>query len=300
MLRALRSQRADVLVVPFPSNRWQYSALAAASGARQVLMHAFDHGRLASLAFLAARPVAARRGVHDVVQNLGLLRGVGIEPDLAEVPRFNLREADRRRADALLHGIDGPFAAIHAGSARTVLAQAKRWAPQRYAALIEQIVAHAALPCVLLEGPDEAGIARQILDRARCDATIITLHGSLGDAAALLARADVYVGSDSGLAHLAAAVGTPAVTIFAPADPARVCPSGNRDLVVQPARACVPCGQYPWHATRPAIRCRPPLCIDDVTPDMVLGAVQRARRAATVATARGHAAPGAPRVRDER
>src|SRR5205823_7376395 len=83
---------------------------------------------------------------------------------------------------------------------------------------------------VLVEGPDEAGVALEIVNsrdaagsRVRA-VRIVRLTGPLADAAVLLERAALYVGSDSGLAHLAAAVGTPAVTIFAPADPDRVCP----------------------------------------------------------------------------
>jgi ADP-heptose:LPS heptosyltransferase len=56
----------------------------------------------------------------------------------------------------------------------------------------------------------------------------------------LLERATLYVGSDSGLAHLAAAVGTPPVTLFGPADPDRVSPFGYRDLVVQAPKKLQP------------------------------------------------------------
>src|SRR3954453_16737535 len=112
---------------------------------------------------------------------------------------------------------------------------------------------------VLVEGPDEAGVAEEItrtLTPALSDSTaliagrgtgrgsgvaVIRLTGPLGNAAALLERAERFVGSDSGLGHLAAGVGTPAVTLFAPADPDRVCPFGYRHLVVQAPRDCSPC-----------------------------------------------------------
>ena len=92
----------------------------------------------------------------------------------------------------------------------------------------------------------------------------------------MLERAALYVGSDSGLGHLAAAVGTRAVTLFAPADPDRVCPYGNRDLVVQAPTACAPGFLYPWQSARPKMRCRAPLCIETITVDQVLTAVRRA------------------------
>ena len=95
------------------------------------------------------------------------------------------------------------------------------------------------------------------------------LAGPLAAAGVLLKQADIYVGTDSGLAHLAAAVGTRAVTLFAPADPDRVAPFGNRDLVIQPPCACSPCFLYPWEATKPAMRCSPPYCIGMITAEKV-------------------------------
>ena len=138
-----RARRADVYLVPFPSNRWQYSMLAAASGAERRVLHGYPVGRWRALHFLPATRVPARRGIHDVVQNLNLLRELGIEPDETEAPTFAVTDADRARADQLLPGFalakGDPFIAVHAGSARTVLARAKRWPAQNYARLIDAI-----------------------------------------------------------------------------------------------------------------------------------------------------------------
>jgi ADP-heptose:LPS heptosyltransferase len=92
----------------------------------------------------------------------------------------------------------------------------------------------------------------------------------LSQAAAVLARAALYVGSDSGLAHLSAAVGTRAITLFAPADPDRVCPFGNRDLVVKSCNDCSPCFMYPWQRPAPKIKCREPYCIDGIEVERVM------------------------------
>src|SRR5439155_18364233 len=131
---------------------------------------------------------------------------------------------------------------------------------------------------VLLEGPDEQGVAGQILGECSDGLGLdqLKLTGGLGDAAAVLARGALYVGSDSGLAHLAAAVGTRAVTIFAPADPDRVCPFGDRDLVVKPDKPCSPCFMYPWETPYPKMKCRQPFCITEVTVEQVMGVARKA------------------------
>jgi len=279
MIQALRSTRADLLLMPFPSNRWQYSMLALASGAGQVLLHDYPVGRLRALHFVGKR-VPARRGLHDVEQNLRLLRQLGVEPDLREAPRFAVHDDDRAAADMVVGR--GPFIAVHAGSAQTMLAQAKRWPTTKYASLIEAMWREFGLDIVVLEGPDEAGVADAIIANLPLGAPqprIARLVGNLGVAAAVFERAKVYVGSDSGLAHLAAAVGKRAVTIFAPADPERVCPFGNRDLVVKPAKSCSPCFLYPWQSTYPRMYCGQhgqSMCINEVTVDEVMATVRRA------------------------
>jgi ADP-heptose:LPS heptosyltransferase len=279
---AARARRADVYLVPFPSNRWQYSLLAFTSGAKRRILHAYPVGYWRALHVLPSTRVPSQRGIHDVVQNLNLLRALDIEPDVTDAPTFAVNDVDRAKADELL-ALAGvakgePFIVVHAGSANTVLARAKRWPAANYAKLIDAMTREFRLPVALVEGPAEAGVASEItLHLPKSDARVVTvpLRGSLGDAAALLARATLYVGSDSGLTHLAAAVGTPPVTLFGPADPDRVSPFGYRDLVVQAPKNCGPCFLYPWTTPYPKIRCREPYCIDSIDVEQVMETVRR-------------------------
>jgi ADP-heptose:LPS heptosyltransferase len=270
-----RRRKPDVYLVPFPSNRWQYSMLAAMSGARRKLLHAYPVGYWRAMHFIGDR-VPAVRGIHDVHQNLKLLRALEIEPDLEDGPVFPLTDEDRARAGRLLQQVGLPEDAapmvIHAGSAQTVLARAKRWPPERYAQLLQRLERELETTVLLVEGPDEAGVAAQISPSAKS----LKLTGPLGEAGAVLERARLYVGSDSGLAHLAAAVGTPAVTLFAPADPDRVSPFGYRDMVVQAPQSCGPCFTYPWLTPYPSVRCHEPYCVDSITVEMVMAKVRHA------------------------
>jgi heptosyltransferase-2 len=276
-----RRAKADVYLVPFPSNRWQYSLLALFSGAKRRVLHGYPVGKSRALGFVGER-VPAIRGLHDVVQNLRMLKYLGAEPDETEAPRFIVTDGDRARATKILEQIGltarTPFIAIHAGSAVTILAEAKRWPAAKYAQLIETIRGELPHDVVVLEGPDESGVAGEIAgaiaDTDRLH--ILALNGSLGDAAAVLERAALYAGTDSGLAHLAAAVGTRSVTIFAPADPDRVCPFGNRDLVVKPDKPCSPCFMYPWETPYPKMKCTRPFCITEVTVEQVMQKIRMA------------------------
>jgi hypothetical protein len=91
-------------------------------------------------------------------------------------------------------------------------------------------------------------------------------------------------------------VGTAPVTLFAPADPERVCPFGYRDLVVQAPTACAPCFKYPYKTPHPAMACRAPFCIGSIGVDAVLAAARRAAARAGTALPADREAPAAPRT----
>ena len=278
----MRGFRAEAVVLPFPANRWQYRVLARAAmpgrGAR-VVAHRYPVGRWSALGFLANDTVEAEEGLHDVEQNLNLLRAFGIEP-VVEPPRLDV-EPDVAAVRAL--ELERPVV-VHAGCGATVLAKAKRWPPARFAAVIGELRA-AGNEVLLIEGPDEPGVAAEMNAHLDMPCPALPLTGTILESAAVLAACKLYVGTDSGLAHLAAAVGTPPVTIFTVADPARVCPFGYGDLVVRPTDypGPFPDAPYPMAATRPKATYAEPYAIEYVTVGSVvakaLGALSRMARA---------------------
>jgi ADP-heptose:LPS heptosyltransferase len=283
MVREARRRKGGLYVVPFPSNRWQYNALQFSSGAKQRLMHGYPIGKFAALSLLPASRVEGEQGVHDVIQNLRLLEGSGMKVDYNDKPDFPLGSDDHAGASGLLKqaGLkraDG-FVVMHAGSAQTEIGRAKRWPAPLYAMLAQAITRIVKLPTVLVEGPDEAGVSDEItkhIPEGKADVRKVKLAGPLGETAALLSYARAYVGSDSGLAHLSAAVGTPPVTLFAPSDPERVCPFGYRSLVVQVQKMCSPCFAYPWKSCGPRMQCSAPYCIEEIGVEPVMNKLKMA------------------------
>ena len=238
--RELARRHAAAYVVPFPSNRWQYSLLAATAGTRSVVTHEYPTGRWRAgrfAALLRGRTtfVPAERGLHDVPQNLRLLTSLGLDesrlPAGVRRPIFPLDETDRRSGRAMFEG-EG-FVALQAGCGDTVVGKAKR-PPTAFFSDLADSLAERGHAVVVIEGPDERGVGRAVSAGSQSRPPVVELRGPLGAAAALLERASLYVGVDSGLAHVAAAVGTPPVTLFAAADPQRVAPFGHADLVVTP------------------------------------------------------------------
>jgi len=89
--------------------------------------------------------------------------------------------------------------------------------------------------------------------------------------AAVLEAAGLFIGNDSGVTHIAAAVGIPTVAIFGPTDPTVWAPRGKRVEAVCPQTPCAPCTREERTA------CERLRCLDEVEISSVLEAVERAR-----------------------
>jgi heptosyltransferase-2 len=122
-------------------------------------------------------------------------------------------------------------------------------------------------------GPGEKDIAADIIRRAP---QVRDLTGTdLRNAILALASASVAISNDSGLLHVAAALGTPAIGIFGPTSPWHWAPLNPIAAVIE-ARSDVPC--RPCH--KPTCRLKHHQCMRDIPMEEVAAAVQEALRAA--------------------
>jgi ADP-heptose:LPS heptosyltransferase len=149
--------------------------------------------------------------LHEVERALSLVREAGF--DLPEGDDASLRI--KPQAAEALPPFDA-FVAVHPGASVT----ARAWPAERHRDLVRAL-ADEGLPVVVTGGPDELQLAAQVAGPPH--PLVVNLAGALtlGGLAALLQRARVLVAGNTGPAHLAAAVGTPVVSLFAPTVPAQ-------------------------------------------------------------------------------
>jgi heptosyltransferase-2 len=231
--RRLRQARFDVaLILP---NSFETALAGWLSGARWRV--GYGEGRDALLTH--ALPPQADR-VHQVTGYLRLLAPFGVEasptPPSLEIDAARRVEA-RRLLGEVAVPLGGPRVGLQLGAA---LGPAKLWAPTRIAALAARLAARGIHP-ILLGGPQARGLADAV--QAAAAEPIPSLVGRDRPAllAALIAELDALVGADSGPAHVAAAVGVPAVTLFGPTDPRLTAPLGPRQQALWHQPACGPC-----------------------------------------------------------
>ena len=230
--------------------------------------------RLDGLGFLYTHEVPAPRDLHMIRQHLALLEPLGIAPPperMHFVPAETDRRASARWATACGFATDRPFAVIHPGAKWPP----KRWHTDRFAALAGRLQS-LGLQSLVVGSAEECSLVQAVA--APSGDSTFTMAGelSLGALAVLLSHARLFIGNDSGLSHLAAAVGTPAVVLFGPTEPARTGPLQPPSHSLCLPIACRPC---PLYYSRDRCLRGHNFCMDLIEVDAVFRAVRSVLRA---------------------
>lgn len=195
---------------------------------------------------LTHRVPAPREPRHKAATYLALLEAVGLsatEGDAAGCD-YTVSDEERDAAHGLLKRLgvlDGrPVVILHPGANWAH----KRWAPERFAALGDRLAA-AGGQVVITGGPDDRAVAESIRRTMRKPPTVLAGTTSLRQLGACLEQAQLVMSNDTGVLHIAAALGRPLVALFGPTSPALTGPLGDpqRTVVLHHPACCprVPC-----------------------------------------------------------
>jgi lipopolysaccharide heptosyltransferase II len=204
-------------------------------------------GRAWLLTRAVAPPRAGELPAHESHGYCELLRRAGWLESLPQLERICLpvSPAARDEAREKLGRAAGESAAPPrlrvALAPGAVNSRAKCWPAERYAELADRLVAEFSAAVVLFGAASEREVARRIQARMRHRPIDLAGQTTIEELPALLAACDLFVGNDSGAAHVAAAVGLPAVVVFGPTDPERTRPLSPRVTVVREPVSCSPC-----------------------------------------------------------
>lgn len=197
--------------------------------------------------------------VHEVRRALSLVGTLGYAEADDDVHLAVRRPAAGRRGLP-----DGAYVVVHPGAS----VPARAWPAQRHASLVRALVERGRR-VVVTGGPDDRPLTAAVA--AAATAAVLDLGGrtELAELAEVLAGATVVVAGNTGPAHLAAAVGTPVVSLFAPTVPAaRWRPWGVAHELLFVDVPCAGCRAracpVPGHP-----------CLGGVSVDDVVGAVER-------------------------
>jgi lipopolysaccharide heptosyltransferase II len=184
-----------------------------------------------------------REKTHSVEQQLALVGWTGVPVTDRPAARLMVTpeasESVARRLREARVGEGEPFALLHPAAAF----DSKTWAAENFARAVEHLAAR-GLASIAVAGPEEAAVVAEVSRHARTPIVSFT-DCSLPEVTALAARARLFVGNDSGIAHIAAAVSTPSVVVFGSSNVAHWRPwTLAPSEVVREEMTCAPCAGY--------------------------------------------------------
>jgi heptosyltransferase-2 len=188
---------------------------------------------------LTRRPRVPRavRGESQVYYYRAMLAGCGLS--VSALPDVTLRCPDAWRALGLERlGGDARWLGLNPGA---FYGAAKRWLPERFAAVAEIVHRHRGVKVAIVGGAAERPLADAVAAAMRVPARNLCGETRLPELLGVLSALSLLITNDSGPMHLAAALGVPLLAIFGPTDWRETAPFAERARLVREPVYCAPC-----------------------------------------------------------
>jgi len=216
---------------------------------------------------------------HFVEANLLAVQDICVLPKERIYPRIYADEYRVRQFSRLLN-VDAGIVGICVGNGNPSLRNkwlrfgkvyAKGWGIKNIATLIG-LLRKAGNAVVMIGGEAELPLRMYLPKNLLNQSGVWDFIGktTMSEAIALAAVCDCVIGVDTGMQHVAAAVGTPTISIFGPTSPAMCGAYAENAFFVEQVMACRPC-----YATLMYNDCRDRQCLNQITPMMVMTKLQQ-------------------------
>jgi len=173
--------------------------------------------------------------LHHSRHYLHMLRTFGIE---GETQNLTLQLTSEEEARAVETLGEGRWVAINPGAA---YGSAKRWYPERFAAVADTLAGELNVRVVLIGGPGEKQIGQDIEEAMTGECLNLIGETSVREMMAVISRCVLMITNDSGPMHVAAALQVPIIAIFGPTDHTTTYPWSELYQVVRAEVECAPC-----------------------------------------------------------
>lgn len=269
-IKGLRQQHFDLVIDFRAGDRGAITSFLTGAPIRAAMFHRngvpFWRNLLFTHLVVPPEPAAKIRGAAE--QTLRIVRELGIE-EQSVVPRLWVSEEKKKRIATILdqEGISNTeWISINLFSRWKY----KEWVLTKWVEIADWLWDEYRFPILLIGSPEEKPAAEAF--KRECRGSVSNLAGktSLGELAALLSLSRHHIGVDSAAPHIAAAVGTPTITIYGPSDWIDWAPVGSRHRVITPDRQCAPCHKKGCNGTGRSE------CLEELDTEKVKAAIEEA------------------------
>lgn len=232
----IRRGRFDLAILF--QNAFEAALLACAGGVRFRLGYSTDgRGLLLTHRVLRDRAVLA---AHQTEYYLSILRACGWKAETRD-PVIHLASHDLDRADSILETEVGKGEFPVGLGPGAIFGGAKRWPPDRFARIGDRLVQDWGARVLIFGSSRERKICSKVSGSMIHRSLNLCGNTSLNVAMGLISRCRFFVTNDSGLMHVASALGVPTVAVFGPTDHLTTGPKGRKTLIVRHPTECAPC-----------------------------------------------------------
>ena len=181
---------------------------------------------------------------HEAEYSLDILRSIGVDarisPLLMPVKKENEKNAgDLLRENGLRQG--ERFIVLHPGASSV----SKMWPQENFAKAADILIERFGVRALLVSAPEHVKIGEKVMFSMKNKPVFLCGRTSLGDLGALFKKASLFISNDSGPVHIACAIGTPVISIFARNEkglsPERWGPLGDKSVALHKDVGCVEC-----------------------------------------------------------
>jgi len=181
------------------------------------------------------------RRVHQIDYYLEMVRALGFESAGKDVRLKPAKDYEGIAEDLIREYApagSGPLVGIAPGA---TYGPAKMWFQDRFARVAERLVENFGARVLLFGSRGDHAAAENVRQYASFPLANIAGLTTLKEAVALITRCKLFISNDSGLMHVAGALGIPTIAIFGSTNPVTTSPVGNRSIVITKAVDCSPC-----------------------------------------------------------
>jgi len=208
---------------------------------------------------------------HEADRYMDLVEAVGAKRiRLAEAaPFIHLDPCHREFARGYFveKRLKSPVIGVQPGASATM--SWKKWPADRYRHVIERLISERPRQQFILFGTEaEAEASMELARGLESNITVAAGKTDVKEVAALIERCDVLMCNDSGLMHVAVAVGTPVIAIYGPTDIRRTAPLGPGHTIIRHDMPCSPC--FRLEGDDQILQCPHHDCLMTITPEEVL------------------------------
>ncbi|MGC8765761.1 MAG: glycosyltransferase family 9 protein [Brevinematia bacterium] len=235
--------RYDTVINFYPSNRLDYNLFSFLTMAKERIGHRYLKSNFCQLNWLKNKTIKEDYYLHCVEENIKLLKFFGIKVDKIPPMEIYLKEEEILNANSYIKSISRKDIkiGIHTGTSSFKNHIYRRWPKEKFLEVINRF----KIADFFLFGTEEEKEENNfVLKNSKHKNAYLVENKSIREVASIIKSLNLFISNDSGLMHLAAAVGSPVVAIFGPTNPNWVRPWGVKYRIIRLNLPCSPCFFY--------------------------------------------------------